>query len=1048
MTKMSETISADIQLHVILDCLSAHQGQAPQLNASSTKSIRNFHFIREERSPSCSLFTRGGDPFVHDFGTGQTYNYISVYAEVYGVNTSVAFQEILKKYLQNQDFEREAKIYTAPKNQPKKSNSSRREASPEIQVSPRFKDFELEYFNAYGIHAKLLRQYEVYALRGYKKLQSKPGNPVFAFKISEECYKIYQPLTKNKAYKWFWVGEKPQEFLTYGLAQLPEQGSLLFLTEGLKDALSIRANTPFEALALDSASNLPPKELIQSLKTRFQKVIVCFDADTTGRKQAEKLAKEFGLYSTPPIPPFNKVGRRGGGKDVSDFFRLGARLEDFRALPIVSYQSPKISIQKYLTEAKAQSELFGHFRAKGDLLLPAPTGSGKNEVVNRFIQDELSKNPEARFFNGFPNNISAEAKTKEYSNAENNFSKIALDIGLLDQYTSPEERKFMGSFPVVNFVYNSFSQIETLVGEEDYLFLDEYHKWITQGEIAPLAQIQNILNSKARKVFLSGTPFESFAKEFGVQALEIEQKEKSSVQIQLIELYHKNKRSFNQAGKNELYNVAAAQVIENIPSKESKLHLLYLNDREALERLAKVAREKGLEAEVIYSEEEIKKNSEAWQCLVEAKPIPLPKNCGKILLMTSLVYDSLNLNNPAEEIGTFAIFGEVFTENVRQALHRPRKAQNLKVLYFLASHKEKEDFTQSYTQHRNKWKEDYEILSKRLQSYSHIELLRMSETEKQQILHDVSKVLTDDLQFNRLACVIDYEQKKARRETNLQKKTTLEKYYPVSFQSKCITELGTATDSENKLQENNTQLKKLESAASVSELMRENLHFTLAYLYQTRLDAQLKGKIKDYLGRAFDFNDLEYLQFKTKIALDRAGQRALRHYANRFLNWVQHFGNEAAVLDIVFSKKYPGIARQFKVAQLLAKSSLTLSEEINQKYYLEIIAAFKIGESYTKSEREVQIKHIYQELQHTEYAEAVRQKLFKALFLYREDRSDKSQRKLQILEVVNLEALCEIYGIRKIASLFPDKNKVLNKENKPFETEFFVGEGVGEECPF
>lgn len=1060
MPNLSENIGTDVQLKVILDCLEIHNGALPQLNATQSKSVRNFNFLREERTPSCSLFTKQGIPFVHDFGTGQTYNYISVYAAVYAVDTSTAYQEILKKYLQKIDFKRTAKVYQKPLPSQKVVSST---LAVPISISPRFKDFELAYFAQYGISAKLLRSHQVFALRKYKKLASEPDNPVFAFKISENCYKIYQPLTKNKAYKWFWVGEKPEGFLTYHLENLPKKGNLLFITEGLKDALSIKANTPFEALAFDSASQIPPDLLIAQLKQQFEKVIVCFDADTTGQKQADKIAKLYHLSKIvwtaegefDPTPTLSSGGKSlkspsegdlGGWNinDISDFFKYYS-LTDFRKLSVVDYQAKSIKIEQYLTEQKAQKVLFNHFRAEGDLILPAPTGSGKNELVNRFIAEELQKNPHTKFFNGFPNNISAEAKTKEYSKASNNFSKLALHIGLLDQYTSPEERKFMGSFQTINFVYNSFHQIEPLVGEGDYLFLDEFHKWITQGDIAPLPQIQSLLNSPAKKVFLSGTPFESFAQEFEIKTLDIQKAKQSTATIKMIELYEQEKHSFNLAGKQNLYKLAAYHFLHTLKADESKLHLLYLNDREALEQLAQTAQELGLETEILYSDDEIKRNSPAWKALTAAKPVPLSPNKGKVLLMTSLVYDSLNLNNPAEEIGKFAIFGEVFIENVLQALHRPRKAQNLEVLYFIAAHKEKEDFTETYAQHRAKWYKDYELLSQKLKNYSQLSLLKMPDEERQALLHDVSKVLTDDFQFNRLACVIAYEQKKARRQSNLQKKEMLEKYYPTSFQSCCVSELSHL---KNHLSEEKEDENKIVEKDSLQKLMRKDLVYCLAYLAETRLDAQLKAKIKDYLGKNFDFEALAYLQFKSQLNLNRAGQRALRMYAQRFLHWNELFCNETALLDIIFSKKYKAIARQFSVAQLLAKTEMTLSQQSNQYYYKEIIRQFKIGESYSREERAQIISKVYHELKHLEYSESTKQKLFKALFLTKEDRSKKEERKLQILGIVSVEALCEIYDLRPNPLAKTDKNQGLNKENNSLETTFFVGEVFEQDCPF
>ncbi|NJO00382.1 MAG: toprim domain-containing protein [Bacteroidia bacterium] len=285
---LDSTLTTAEQLQILLDCIYANTGKEALLNGSQTKSTRNFHFIRSERTPSCSLFVKNGTPFIHDFGAGITYNYISAYAAAYNLSNNEAFKELMARYRPDEQSparpQPPARRYQPPVLEVPAPDEVEEEPT-DIEVSTELHPFEKAYFENLGISPALLAQYHIYGLRAYKKLSSTEGNPVFAIRVGESGYKIYQPKARDKAFKWFFVGKKPEGFNIYGLEQLSDRSGDLFITEGLKDTLSILAHTPYESIALDNAAIRPSAELIYALKARYQRLVLCFDLDDTGTQK-------------------------------------------------------------------------------------------------------------------------------------------------------------------------------------------------------------------------------------------------------------------------------------------------------------------------------------------------------------------------------------------------------------------------------------------------------------------------------------------------------------------------------------------------------------------------------------------------------------------------------------------------------------------------------------------------------------------------------------------------------------------------------------------
>lgn len=199
---------------------------------------------------------------------------------------------------------------------------------PELhQKMPLIRDFtnkELEYWKAYGITHKILKEYNVFALNKNYSLKEKnfenQFSPTFAYSYGN-AFKIYRPYATSQ--RFFFKGSKPENFY-FGMDQLPESGEFVIITGGEKDVMSLKANG-FDAVCLNSETALPSDWLLKRLKERFDHIIVLYDNDETGKRKSLEICKKFSLIRVE-LPSRDKL------KDISDFFKAKYSEKELGAL--------------------------------------------------------------------------------------------------------------------------------------------------------------------------------------------------------------------------------------------------------------------------------------------------------------------------------------------------------------------------------------------------------------------------------------------------------------------------------------------------------------------------------------------------------------------------------------------------------------------------------------------------------------------------------------------------------------------------------------------
>lgn len=192
---------------------------------------------------------------------------------------------------------------------------------------------EKKFWLRYGITDKTLTQYRVKSLYRYEAISSQgkaftltstKEEPIFCY-IMGDFVKIYRPKSKLR---FLYGGEKLEDYV-FGFEQLPNKGDILFITGGEKDVLSLSAHH-FNAICFNSETASIPVNIIESLQLRFRHIILLYDVDETGRREAQRqmelLAQYNVLYLELPL--------RGtkSEKDISDFFALGRTERELQSL--------------------------------------------------------------------------------------------------------------------------------------------------------------------------------------------------------------------------------------------------------------------------------------------------------------------------------------------------------------------------------------------------------------------------------------------------------------------------------------------------------------------------------------------------------------------------------------------------------------------------------------------------------------------------------------------------------------------------------------------
>ena len=189
-----------------------------------------------------------------------------------------------------------------------------------------------QYFKQFGITEPVLKRYKVRAVDNCQ-YQTKAGESKFSNFNDKDLVIAYEDLYFSKMYcpdpkGFFYIGAKEKDFV-FGMRQIFSRAhkakgfpETLILTGGEKDVLTL-TSLGYDAISLNSETASIPKKLTDDLFHAYKKIVILYDNDETGESRADAIAEQLLEQFNISVCSLPEDLREVGGKDVSDYIRLG-----------------------------------------------------------------------------------------------------------------------------------------------------------------------------------------------------------------------------------------------------------------------------------------------------------------------------------------------------------------------------------------------------------------------------------------------------------------------------------------------------------------------------------------------------------------------------------------------------------------------------------------------------------------------------------------------------------------------------------------------------
>lgn len=326
-------------------------------------SAKKFKMREEERTPSATIREKQGVWYVCDFGgEGRETNCFDAYMQYHQI---AYFTEAIHMLADRYGVDDTLK--------PEINKAQRKEFEDVEGTDAKEGDFtyiakkypssaDLKVWGAM-VRAETLEKYSYLSLESYSKVIRKKDTgrltrmtvyssedfPIFM----HECgsfRKIYCPLSYDKAYRFFYNGDKPKDYINgYDEAvaaydemnenrlsekQKPDKLQAIFICSGERDAMNVASMGYIPVWFNSETAELSSSMLIE-LHRLAKRIYNIPDIDTTGIRQGEKIALQHMDIYTINIPLWllNFRDRRGKPrKDLRDYLELRPSKYEFEKL--------------------------------------------------------------------------------------------------------------------------------------------------------------------------------------------------------------------------------------------------------------------------------------------------------------------------------------------------------------------------------------------------------------------------------------------------------------------------------------------------------------------------------------------------------------------------------------------------------------------------------------------------------------------------------------------------------------------------------------------
>ena len=277
--------------------------------------------LRNDRHPSFFIYSPDGTRVLYrDYATGEK-------GDIYNLlqrRSGKSFSELIRDIAANR------MLYSTTFDNHESNGKKFTKTTVDLKVKIReWQDYDIEYWESYGISLKWLKYAEVYPIS--HKIVYKNGNRyvfhaarlAYAFVERKEgtvSIKVYQPEVSDKKRKW----QTSNDGSVVGLwTKVPEKGEKLVICSSLKDAICLWANVGIPAVYVQSETTGISDTAKEVLKKRFRHIFICFDNDAPGLQDGFNLSIQTG-FTNVVLPSFAE------GKDISDMYRAKGKEEFIR----------------------------------------------------------------------------------------------------------------------------------------------------------------------------------------------------------------------------------------------------------------------------------------------------------------------------------------------------------------------------------------------------------------------------------------------------------------------------------------------------------------------------------------------------------------------------------------------------------------------------------------------------------------------------------------------------------------------------------------------
>lgn len=304
--------STSLALEDILKKVSEMQILKHFLGVSELPTVINSP-LREDNNPSFGLYTPDGKRVRYkDFATGDTGSLFTLLEKKWGLS----FQQVLTKII-NTNIDSSNNVVVSVTKYSKSTTTYSGNTNLEVKIRD-WRDYDIEYWNNYGISLDLLKEANVFPISHYiitknnRRMIFGADRLAFAYFECKEgivSIKVYQPYNKHH-FKWISKHDRSVLGLWH---MIPSKGKVVCICSSVKDALCLRAATNIPTICLQGEAYGISQTAQQVLRSRFDNVCILLDSDKPGKEDANKLAEQTGFINIE-LPESKEY------KDIAEYY--------------------------------------------------------------------------------------------------------------------------------------------------------------------------------------------------------------------------------------------------------------------------------------------------------------------------------------------------------------------------------------------------------------------------------------------------------------------------------------------------------------------------------------------------------------------------------------------------------------------------------------------------------------------------------------------------------------------------------------------------------